>query len=222
MYLVERSSNEKISRDASCAVVNLPISKTCPESCPFKSDASCYVLASLRGRRYQDRLRDLSGDSPHAEAAAEMHRASRETKMRPLRLFSWGGDATCDIEAMHLASGAANWDAPVWGYTHGWRTTHRDAWGKVSILASCETLEDVHEARSRGYASALVVPFHPPDGRAEVVGGMRLVPCPAQTRDRTCVECRLCWDDSNTSRVVTFAAHGGRAKAVRTHLPVVR
>jgi hypothetical protein len=222
MYLVPKSSNEKLSRDASCAALNLPIAKTCPSTCPFQADGSCYVLASFRGRKYQDRLRDLSGDSPHAEAAREMHEAHRETKKRPLRLFSWGGDATCDIEAMHLASGAANWDAPVWGYTHGWRTTARDAWGRVSILASVESVSDAKEAISRGYKPAMVVPYHPEDGRAEIVDGLRMVPCPAQTRDRTCTECRLCWDDSQKNSVITFAAHGVRAKSVKRHLEVLR
>jgi hypothetical protein len=102
----------------------------------------------------------------------------------------------------------------AWTYTHAWRKVHRASWGDaVSVLASCENLDDAREAAARGYAVAMVVPEHAGE-RAEVVDGFRVIPCPEQSRgDRTCVDCRLCFDDAGlrdreTPAIIALAIHG--------------
>lgn len=105
----------------------------------------------------------------------------------------------------------------VFAYTHGWRLVPRSAWGSVSILASCETADDVRAAHARGYAAALVVPAfetasaYTVGASADGTGGVRIVPCPQQTRDRTCAACRLCMDAPRLLErglAIGFALHG--------------
>jgi hypothetical protein len=79
---------------------------------------------------------------------------------RPLRLHTVG-DCRTDEAARIVAAAAERYmDAgggPVWTYTHAWRLVDRASWGRVSVLASCETPEQVELARARGYATAIVV-----------------------------------------------------------------
>jgi hypothetical protein len=71
------------------------------------------------------------------------------------------GDCRTDEAAKIVAAAAERYmDAgggPVWTYTHAWRLVDRASWGRVSVLASCETPEQVELARARGYATAIVV-----------------------------------------------------------------
>ena len=111
----------------------------------------------------------------------------------------------------------------VFTYTHSWRDIPRETWGvKISVLASCETVPQALEAMGRGYAAALVVGEHPQDGRVWYPhgsgGGIRVIPCPEQTRGVTCRECRLCMRDGllkGIRAVIAFAAHGGRKRDVQ-------
>ncbi|CAM6053500.1 unnamed protein product [Sphagnum tenellum] len=108
----------------------------------------------------------------------------------------------------------------VYTYTHAWRKVARSSWGPVSVLASCETIADTKLALKRGYASALVVDHH--NGpNAYMLDGMRVIPCPQQTKGITCDKCRLCTDDQylkSVSGVIAFAAHGVRTKMVKEKL----
>jgi hypothetical protein len=136
---------------------------------------------------------------------------------RDLRLHVVG-DCPTNGAARIVAAAAARYRArgggDVWTYTHAWRKVHRASWGDaVSVLASCENLDDAREAAARGYAVAMVVPEHAGE-RAEVVDGFRVIPCPEQSRgDRTCVDCRLCFDDAGlrdreTPAIIALAIHG--------------
>lgn len=119
----------------------------------------------------------------------------------------------------------------VWTYTHAWRTVSRKSWlgpwgnNVVSVLASCETINQTRKAMELGYAAALVVDSHPVDGKAwSAPGGkVTVIPCPAQTKpgEVTCVSCRLCWKDDwlrETRRVIAFEAHGSGKNKVRERL----
>jgi hypothetical protein len=89
----------------------------------------------------------------------------------------------------------------------------------VSVLASCERPEDAAAAMRRGYAAALVVERFDRDA-AYQCGPVKVLPCPNQTRDVQCRDCRLCWDDRrlrDAGLVIGFEAHGpGRRRALAT------
>ncbi len=47
--------------------------------------------------------------------------------------------------------------------------------------------------------------------------GVRWIPCPEQTRGKTCAECRLCWDTESLRACgagIAFAVHGASKKRV--------
>jgi hypothetical protein len=143
---------------------------------------------------------------------------------RDLRLHV-GGDCKDAEAARILAAAAVRWrtrgGGKVWTFTHSWRSVPAEAWGPIASLASCENTSDVHKAMARGYAAALVVAEFPNGDRAFDVGdGVKAIPCPAETRGTTCVQCRLCLDQPlrELKRAVAFKVHGHTAKRAREAL----
>lgn len=215
MYAVLHSKNSKVG---DVAATYAPIAQTCPVSCPLR-DNGCYAQSGNVGfkvRRTEEYSAGMNGDTVallEGDEIADM--APHAPKGHALRIHV-SGDATTNYRAMQMARGAAAWDGPVWSYTHAWRTTLRRAWGRVSILASCEKVADVVAAGLLGYAAALVVAHHPENGRAyRTPEGVKVIPCPSQTRDIKCTDCRLCWDDElllAQGACIAFAAHGATKK----------
>jgi hypothetical protein len=140
---------------------------------------------------------------------------------RDLRLHV-GGDVSCADGASILAGAADTWyskgGGSVWTFTHRWREIPSYHWGEINALASVESTAEARQAIQLGYTPALVLERHPSD-QAFVIDGLRVIPCPAQTRGTTCVECRLCLDGKLPhNAVIAFAAHGKQQDRVLTHL----
>lgn len=212
----------------------LPIEQTCPETCPLKPKSRgkvrpCYADAGFTGFTVRRLERHAAGLSAHqlveleAKAIDESFEGGRiplgrrKTKRLPamrrdLRLHI-SGDVQDERGAEVLSAASHRWHkrggGTVFTYTHAWRSIHRDCWREISVLASCETIADAKLAMDYGYLPALLVGDHPAHGRAYEQDGMRIIPCPAETRDRTCVECRLCMDRHLPSNaVISFSMHG--------------
>jgi hypothetical protein len=122
-----------------------------------------------------------------------------------------------------LAKAALRWldrgGGPVWTYTHRWREIPIDAWGPIFVWASCEKITQVREAKALGYRTAITLNSFSSECSYELNGEL-LIPCPEQTRGRSCVECRLCLDRSTKHEAsIAFAVHGKREHKVR--LPTV-
>ncbi len=215
MYAVMHSKNAKVG---DVAATYAPIAQTCPTSCKLR-DNGCYAQSGNVGftvRRLEAAHTGLNGDTCavlEGDEIADM--AAHAPNGHALRIHV-SGDATSNFRAMQLARGAARWQGPVWSYTHAWRDVSRLSWGRVSILASCEALGEVVAAREAGYAAALVVAHHPQDGRAfRTPEGVKVIPCPSQTRDVKCTDCKLCWNDElllAQGACISFAAHGATKK----------
>lgn len=216
--LVLESGNEKIGL---MSATYAPIAMTCPASCPLR-DRGCYAQGG-NVRYTNDRITreyaGLDGDTlAMIEAAAIVDGAALVPAGRPLRLHV-SGDASTAFRAGVLADAARSWPGPVYTYTHAWRDVPRAAWSGVSVLASVENTADARRALAAGYAPALVVASHPADGRATVVDGVRVIPCPNQTRGVECADCRLCFDAAGLAArgsAIAFAAHGGGRKRALT------
>lgn len=138
---------------------------SCPRLCVFFDGGGCYAETGRIGKFVTKPLNDAADflqatalDVAFAEADAIDNLTV--TEGRPLRLHTVG-DCASDETARIVAAAAARYiergGGPVWTYTHGWRETARESWGIVNVLASCETADDVARARSRGYATAIVV-----------------------------------------------------------------
>lgn len=215
------------------------ISATCSNACPFK-DKGCYVTAGTTKRlaaQLDAAAHGHTAEEVIAEEANLIDRAFRGGRVpqdgarggRDLRLHV-GGDVGSAHGARRLASSARGWRArgggAVWTFTHDWRVVPRGAWGDdISVLASVERPDDIEIARQAGYPSAIVVPSFPLEKAFSLRGSTaRIVPCPAETKGTTCVECRLCLDGDLLERntAIAFKAHGRAAKRVRDTLVQLR
>lgn len=206
------------------------IAGTCPDSCEFKAKG-CYAKAGATHLTMSGLDRGALGltalDITRAEAAAIDNLCKRGVPAdgakggRDLRLHV-GGEVSCTAGARLLAAATERWLArgggSVWTFTHRWRQIPREAWGRISVLASCATLDDVDRATQRGYASAIVVPSFPDGSRPFGFAGRRAVPCLAESArergDMTCATCRICMKDHailERGDVIAFSAHGSDA-----------
>lgn len=222
VLVTAETQNKKLGHAAATYVAK----QSCPDTCAFKSNG-CYAEHTAT-RAHWDRITAGSLDkTPLDLARAEAAAIDALPADRDLRLHVAGDSAT--EEGTRLIADACGryvvrskfWHlerpVKVWAYTHAWREVPRAAWGVISVLASCETPADVEAARARGYAAALVVPRFDADATYRV-GEQKLVPCPQQTRDKVCTDCRLCFDDTRLQKAglaIGFALHGGGTNKAR-------
>jgi hypothetical protein len=194
---------------------------TCPETCAFRN-SGCYAEGGALRFSTNQRNDSAVGKSPIDIAREErdgiIKLATGHGPHLPLRVHVVGDCAT--NETATIVGGAMVAYESLTGqsaytYTHGWRTTDRESWGRANVLASCESESDARDAVSRGYNVALVVAEHTSDKAYNVEGVGKVVPCVNQTHGKHCAECKLCF----TGKVsVAFAAHGTGAKAAKAKL----
>lgn len=220
-----------------CASTYVSIEATCSEDCSFKRGPDgkpngCYVDADSFMHRAMLTLdagaKGRSGRDVIAEEAALIDRAWPKgipqdggRGGRDLRLHI-GGDVPDEFSARILAGAAARWIARgggrVWSYTHSWKKIPAEAWWPISIFASVESPEDADLARRRGYLPAAVVSEFPSGKRLFRYGKGELLPCPAETLGKNCVEsCRVCVDGS-PGVGIAFKVHGRDAAAAKSAL----
>lgn len=222
-----------------CSATYASIAATCPASCRFKG-AGCYVTEGFTAKA--NRKLDTAAHGLTHLDVIEIEARLIETAFklngyrvpqdgarggRDLRLHI-GGDARTTAAAYRLGRSALSWGirggGDVWTFTHAWKDVYRAAWGPISVLASVESAADANRATLRGYAPAIVVPEFPSDRAFTLPGSpTKWIPCPAETRGKTCVECRLCLDAPALSKRgtgIAFAIHGRGADKVK--LPVIR
>lgn len=220
-----------------CSSTFAAIETTCPDSCRFK-DNGCMAdggLTRILSRRLNRNARGLTELQVIAEEARMIDRSFGGGPVpgdgaggkRALRVHV-GGDVQSVEAARIIGAAAVRWrrrgGGSVWTFTHSWREIPREAWGwAISVLASCESAADVRYALERGYAPAIVLPELPADGKRmrDVAGsGIDVIPCPGETRDATCVGCRLCLDRPLAQmRVgIAFGVHGRDKRAAASAL----
>lgn len=201
---VEVSGNKKLGRVSATYASQ----ESCPSACPLRG-SGCYAESGRMGIS--------TGQLNRAEDArpvevVEAEAIDKLTGRMPLRLHVVGDCAT--DEAARTVSAAVDryserGGGNAWTYTHAWRSVERVSWGSVAVRASVENVEDIKAARERGYPAAIVVEEHASDKRY-FIGDEPVIPCPEQTRGRTCDSCRICWSGNAT---VAFAIHGARKGA---------
>jgi len=143
------------------------------------------------------------------------HEAAAIRKLKgdkPLRLHIVG-DCRTSKAAEIVAAAAAEYTAkqgqPVWTYTHAWKEIPRAKWGSISVLASCETIDEAKHAMKRGYAASIVrlKEFSRPFAWEDVI----MMPCLELTKGTKCDKCKLCLKDQELlkkEKIVCFFPHG--------------
>jgi len=232
---VPDSANVKIAGKFKVAATYAPIKHTCPNTCALKGEG-CYAQQSYVGMLNKKLEIEHEGKTPeelaYVEAAAIDAAFPKGIPQdgarggRDLRIHV-SGDCQTETAARVVAAAARRYMArgggQVWSYTHAWRVVPRSAWEGVSVLASVESAVDAAEAVALGYTPAIVVPTHK-DMRVYELDGQKFIPCPAQTRDMSCVDCRLCFNDTklqSRSQGIAFAAHGTKTNSLKKQLTVV-
>ena len=214
---VEKSKNEKTGL---VSATYAPI-QSCPKTCPFM-DKGCYGQKSFCGfhLRKLNKATKEQGKEFALDIALEEARAIRSlTGKKPLRLHIVG-DCKTPSAAKIVADACGDYiskdQQKVWTYTHAWRDIPRSNWGDISVLASCETLEEAHHAMKRGYAASIVRlkkfdrPFN--------YQGVTMTPCLEMTKGIKCKDCRLCFNDKKlleNKRVICFFPHGDGSEEVK-------
>jgi hypothetical protein len=217
---VEKSQNSKTGVVSSTYA---PI-HSCPKTCPFM-DNGCYGQSDFCGlhlNRINKEAVKQGVTKPLQIAKIEAAGIRKLSGKRPLRLHVVG-DCSTPMSAEVVTAAAEEYKAKdnqdVWTYTHAWRTVPRSKWGSVSVLASCETIEDAKLAIRRGYAVSMVraKSFN----KVIKVDGLKLVPCPNITHNTPCDRCKLCMKDQklrDTNRVICFFPHGKKAQEAKNAL----
>lgn len=201
------------------------IAATCPDFCEFKA-GGCFAAAGASHLTMNGLNRAALGkealDVTLLEAAAidalcprGVPKDGHKGQGRALRLHV-GGEVSCTNGARSLAAAADRWLArgggPVWTFTHRWRQIPREAWGRISVMASCKTHDEIAQAARRGYAPSIVVPKFPNGQRPFGIAGRRGIPCLNESgAGLTCAECQLCLHDTKllaSGRVIVLEAHG--------------
>ena len=220
MKVLNSTGNAKLGNLA----VTYASQATCPRDCAFFHNG-CYAESGPVSWAVTGKL-NKSTDTAVESARAEAKGIDALPADKTLRLHVVGDCATDQTAKIVSKAGEryqsrAKLGAKVYTYTHAWRKVKRASWGKVSVLASCETIQATKEAHARGYAAALVVDQHS-SAQSYMLEGMRVIPCPQQTKDNvTCESCRLCSDDQylkSVSGVIAFEAHGVKVKTVKSTL----
>ena len=213
---VENSTNSKTGK---VSATYAPI-ETCPSSCPFLNNG-CYAQTSHTGMhasRLGKNARKNKITTPLKLAKIEADAIRNLKGENDLRLHVVG-DCKTSKAAEVLAKASAEHNAKngkkVWTYTHAWREIPREKFGNISVLASCETLEECKQAMKRGYAAS-IVRLKPFNGTMPFAG-LKMTACKEITKSIQCDKCRMCMNDKkllNNNEVICFFPHGtGTAKA---------
>ena len=211
---VELSRNSKIG-DASATYAS---QATCPSTCPFKN-SGCYAESGMVGIHTHRLNRSVMTD-PLQIAQCEADEIRKLTGRFPLRLHVVGdctSDAAADIVSAAASEHQVKHGQPAWTYTHA-HNVRRESWKDVSVLRSCENIEQVQQAHKDGFAAAMVVPEFERDTAYPIAEDIVGIPCPQQTgKAKDCMQCRLCMQDAklhNARRTILFSAHGVSRKRV--------
>ena len=226
---VERSADRKLSLDSSVSATWVT-QGSCPSSCPFMGNG-CYTETGKPNlvRQRLNLAHSLGKYSPEQLARFEAHAVDSLSGKRPLRLHILG-DSRTRKSARIMATAAKRYKAkhnqPVWTFTHA-HNVPRNVWGIVSVLRSCETMEQVIKAHADGYASAMVRSTPHESHRSYDLGnGFKGIPCPQQTgKAESCVKCQLCMKDNVLHRnksVIVFAPDRSTHKKLAKVLPMAQ
>lgn len=202
VVVVEQTGNAKLG-DVSATMIP---QQSCPKDCVFLH-SGCYAEYA-RTRFTTDRINKAAARRKLAtgklrlvlarQEAAAVRALSGRRQLRGHVVGDCSTAKTAGIVGRAYVAHTRKHGQPHWTYTHAWRTVARAAWKGATVLASCDKVSDIAEARARGYAAALVLPTAHSSHRAYQLAGETIIPCPAQfhrpdgRRAVTCEDCTLC------------------------------
>lgn len=193
---------------------------SCPSDCALLNQG-CYAQSGPIGitTARLNRVAALSKPTPLTIAMAEADAIAKLSGSLDMRIHVVG-DCTTSAAASIVSKAAIaklKTGRRAWTYTHAWKTVDPAAWDGVSVLASTDSLSQVEVAREQGWATAAVVSQFESES-VHKQQGVKILPCPNQTRNVKCSDCMLCFDSERlkkTDLTIGFTAHGARQNNVR-------
>lgn len=212
-HLALRSNNAKVGP----IPVSTSSAKTCPDECPLKV-RGCYartgplswhwrkVTLSQRGDSWRDFVTMIK-----ALPAGQLWRHNQAGDLP--------GEGSRINPTMMSALVEANHGKRGFTYTH--KPLNRQNRAAIAsanrngftVNLSADNLREADSLANAGIGPVVVTlpegagPCRTPEGRKVII-------CPAQTRDTTCAECKLC-SVANRSVIVGFLAHGQEKSSVK-------
>lgn len=210
----------EVSQNAKTGMVSATYAsqKSCDSDCPFMGKG-CYAEHGFANCTTQRLNKDAEND-PVAIAQEEAALIDGLTGSLDLRVHVVGDcktDEAATIVASAMQRHRRKKGRKAWTYTHAWRKVRKESWLGESVLASCETPNEVLEAKKLGYAAAIVVESFDREKVYEA-DGIKILPCPNQTeRALQCSDCGICMNAAaleRTGLTVGFVAHGASKKKI--------
>lgn len=217
VIIKEKTDNKKTGPVS----VTMASQATCPTTCPwFRS--GCYAESGPMGI-HTKRLTNNPITDPLAISYAQARGVLGLSGKSPLRLNIVGDfptDECVEIIGQAAEEYSKKCGSKVWAYTHA--ITKRKHWKNVSVLRSCENLEQVEKAFEDGFAAALVVKEFIHTKAYKLNNNLIGIPCPQQNgKTENCKSCKLCFNDNylrENRKVILFASHGTAKKKMLTVL----
>lgn len=231
---VSDSGNSKVMGSKKVDATYVSIKASCPKTCPLMGEG-CYAqlgpvgIHTARLDLEAKGFTALQAARSEAKAIDNSYKGGAVPTGRDMRLHVAGDSRT--IAGSRLINNAiGHWKerggGECWSYTHAWKHVPREEWNNVSMLASVSNVTEAAEAQELGYAPSIVVGEHPSDKAYKLEGSdTKWIPCPAQTREVGCSDCRLCF---NADRLhegnfgIAFAVHGVQKNKVKRKLNVIK
>jgi hypothetical protein len=151
MQTITRQRNSKLGKGVMSTYRG---KKTCPPDCPmFKA---CYAKCGPANLAFSKPMQKNEGD----KLFAFMQSIPQGKTFRHHVTGDFGRNGKLDYEyiAAFILAHYSRPDVTAWTYTHFWRSFTKNPFqgSNVNVNASCETLQDVKEAREKGFDAVLV------------------------------------------------------------------
>tara|TARA_B100000131_G_scaffold168442_1_gene162785 strand:+ start:8774 stop:9436 length:663 start_codon:yes stop_codon:yes gene_type:complete len=202
IHWVARSNDKKVGK----VLASYSPIETCPDTCSLKT-GGCYAWGlwylKVLGRKISEEVFKLVSVEEALEKKAKTARIARHRVAGDIVNDVPGTIEECETIAR---AGLTNI-----GYTHHWRAEEAQPL-KEWFRASCQSMEEVEEARAMGWAVTLIVPD---DAKKRTLSNGDIgYLCPARIgvegkKDINCNSCTLCRvDDKTKDKAVLFKVHG--------------
>jgi hypothetical protein len=231
-FAVEISQNAKVGLSSGTYASQV---STCPDSCPLKPTLDDKGKVVKTNGCYANGTMVAMQSAKLNQAPKQSAREAQKQEVKAIEGLSGSldlrvhvvGDCVDDTHAKALSKAMSahrkKKGKAAWTYTHNWRKIKSSSWQGESVLASCDSLSQVKEAKKLGYSSAVILDsFDSP--KVYVKDGIKLLPCLYQTKGIQCIDCRLCLDSNRLARLgltIAFVPHGGGKAKARLALGMV-
>jgi len=201
VLVVQNSQNQKIGDMHATYAPQL----TCPTSCPFYPDIYGDIRDPEQRVMIQVELAEIE-----AQKIDELP-ANKNLRVHVV------GDSDNHISANLIGSAMVRYglrsenNSVAYTYTHSWGKVHESEWKGANVIASCETPQDIKDARKQGYACEWTYKEHA-TRKVHERDGIKVLPCPNNfNADVKCTDCMKCADLKLLKKnewVIGLSVHG--------------